>query len=124
MDIPYEDIECYYDLPFCQTKQKAGTDGFIQRGLKKLDEIFNGISTKDYKPNPSPLCYWCNFSPTNPNQPEAGKNLCPYYSLWTRESKTHAVSHRWRGMENHESIMAHELKKQAKANENDNNPEL
>lgn len=124
LDIPYEDIECYYDLPFCQTKQKAGTDGFIQRGIKKLDEIFNGISTKDYKPNPSPLCYWCNFSPTNPNQPEAGKNLCPYYSLWTRENKTHAVSHRWRGMENHESIMAHELKKQAKANENDNNPEL
>lgn len=113
LNIPYEDIECFYDLPFCQTKQKAGTPGFMQRGMKKLDEIFTGIDAGNYEPNPSPLCHWCNFCPTNPNQPEAGKNLCPYYSLWTRENKTHAVSHKWRGMENHESIMNHELKKQA-----------
>lgn len=124
LDVPYENIECYYDLPFCQTKQKAGTEGFMDRGIKKLNEIFSGISSDDFKPHPSPLCYWCNFSPTNPNQPEEGKNLCPYYSLWTRESKTHAVSHRWRGMENHDSIMAHELKKQAKINEVKENPEL
>lgn len=124
--IPYEDIECYYDLPFCQLKEKAIMTNFLDKNgdIKKITHIFGGIDRDIYEPNPTPLCHWCNFCPTNPNQPEEGKNLCPYYSLWTRENKTYAVSHRWRGMENHESIMAHELKKQAKANENDNNPEL
>ena len=122
LGIPYEDIECYYDLPFCQTKQQAMMINFLDKDgeIKKLNHIFDGIDAKNYEPNPTPLCHWCNFCPTNPNQPEAGKNLCPYYSLWTRENKTHAVSHKWRGMESHESIMAHELKKQAQKEPKEN----
>lgn len=87
----------------------------MKRGIKKLDAIFEGIESGDYTPGPSPLCYWCPFSPTNPEQIEEGKYLCPYYSLWTREEKTHAVANKWLGMEKHNGIMQKEKEKQIAA---------
>ena len=109
----YDHFKCAYDLPFLDRKQQAGTAGFMQRGLKKLDSLFTGIEGRNYEAGPSPLCAWCSFSPTNPEQPEEGKLLCPYYSLWTRENKTHSVAHKWQGLEKHEAIMADEIAKQA-----------
>lgn len=96
-----------YDLPFCDMRQAAGTKGVMARGFKKLDKIFEGIECKEFVPHPSPLCYWCEFSPTNPHQPEAGRGMCPYYSLWTQGGshkawETHA---KWEGEENHEKVM-------------------
>ena len=97
----------YYDLPFCDMLQQAGTAGVMNRGFKKLDSTFAGIEAKEFKPGPSPLCHWCEFSPTNPDQPEAGRGLCPYYSLWDTEGKHKAweTAHKWEGPERHEAIM-------------------
>lgn len=113
LGLGYEHFKCAYDLPFLNKKQEAGTSGFMQRGLKKLDSLFNGIEEGNYEPGVSPLCFWCPFSPTNPEQPEEGKLLCPYYSLWTRDNKTHTVAHKWQGLEKHAAIMADEIAKQA-----------
>ena len=101
-----------YDLPFCDLRQAAGTKGVMNRGFKKLDSIFNGIEGKDFVPGPSPLCYWCEFSKTNPNQPEKGKGLCPYYSLWTPDGahKAWETDHRWEGLDAHDVIMIEFLK--------------
>lgn len=38
--VPPEKISCVYDLPFCNLKQSAGTKGYLNRGIKKLDKIF------------------------------------------------------------------------------------
>ena len=96
-----------YDLPFCDMRQPAGTKGVMARGFKKLDAVFAGIEAKDFPPGPSPLCHWCEFSPTNPKQPEAGKGMCPYYSKWTPDGthKAWEVDHKWQGQEAHEAIM-------------------
>lgn len=99
------EIKCAYDLPICNMKQDAGTKGFLRRGKEKLQKLFTGINEEDFTPRPTPLCAWCVFSPTNPTQPEAGKNLCPYYSLWTQTNKTHKVAHAWKGMEAHEKLL-------------------
>ena len=96
-----------YDLPFCDMRQPAGTKGVMTRGFKKLDAIFAGIEAKDFVPGPSPLCYWCEFSQTNPKQPEAGKGMCPYYSLWTPDGnhKAWEADHKWQGKDAHPAIM-------------------
>lgn len=74
-------IKCQYDLPLAKNLYDAGTDGFISRGTKKLDSLFDGIYSCDWEPDPKPLCAWCEFSITNPNAPEEGKRLCPYHSI-------------------------------------------
>lgn len=98
---------CVYDLPFCDMEQIAGTKGFINRGLKKLDKIFEGIKNKAFAPNPTPLCYWCPFSYTNPNQHEEAKHLCCYYSLWKPNgtAKAWETMNKWEGIDKHDIIM-------------------
>lgn len=115
LGLDYTHFRCAYDLPFLDIKQEAGTAGFVTRGLKKMRNAFSEIAGKNFVPNPSPLCAWCQFSPTNPEQPEAGKLLCPYYSLWTRENRTHTVAHKWEGIERHPAIMAAEIQGQTKS---------
>lgn len=104
-DTTEENFICQYDLPLCDTTQDAGTKGFMNRGRKKLDSLFEKIGNKDFKPKPTPLCYWCQFSYTNPHLKEEGKNLCPYYSRWTREKPSFDVENQWMGEENHERIL-------------------
>lgn len=89
-----ENIRCTYDLPFCDLTQNV-LDGYLNRGINKLHEIFGEINTSDFHPNPTPLCHWCVFSGTYPDQPDEAKNLCPFYSLWTREHKTKEVNEVW-----------------------------
>ena len=101
-------VSCAYDLPILDRKQEAGSGNFIKRGKERLEHIFAGIDANDFEPHPSPLCAWCPFSPTNENQPEEGKNLCPYYSLWTRGNHTFKVAHKWEGMDRHPTIMKEE----------------
>lgn len=100
-----EDIICAYELPLISIKQSAGTKGYVNRGIKKLDKILYNISQKDFEPSPTPLCHWCVFSKTYPNQPEEAKNLCPYYSKWTRENKCFESDYIWMGIENHQKIL-------------------
>lgn len=108
--ISTEEIDCAYDLPFCDLTQAAGTTDFVDRGTEKVIELLNNINKKEFAPKPSPLCHWCEFCPTNPNQPEAGKNLCPYHSLWTRENKTHQVASSWAGLDQHELVLFEYIK--------------
>lgn len=100
-----ENILCFYELPLCDMKQSAGTKGFVDRGCKKIDKLLNDIKNKEYAPNPTPLCHWCVFSQTYPNQPEQAKNLCPYFCKWTRENKDFSTNFSWMGQENHEKIL-------------------
>jgi len=108
-------IKCQYYLPFCDLTQDAGTKGFIARGCKKLDELFVGIDAKDCTPNPTPLCAWCEYSCSNPNAPEEGKYLCPYFCHWTREKKDFSKENEWQGKEAHGRIMESYLKKVQKS---------
>lgn len=100
-----EDVQCSYDLPFCNTTQEAGFGNFMEAGTNALVDLIKKIEVKEFAPSPSPLCHWCEYCPTNPNQPEAAKNLCPYYSLWTRENKTHTTASRWAGLDQHELVL-------------------
>lgn len=98
-------IKCFYDLPLCNLKQAAGTKGFIKRGCKKLDKLLAEIQEGGFEPSPSPLCHWCIFSHTYPDQPQEAKNLCPYFSHWTKLVKDFTVENEWMGEENHNRIL-------------------
>ena len=111
LDIPVENITCVYDLPFLDLKQEAGSIGFMTKGETELKKLLADIDKKDFKPKPSPLCYFCPFCKNNPESPEDVRDLCPYYSLWTRENKTKEVANKWLGMEHHEEVMEKERQK-------------
>ena len=106
--IPFEHISCQYDLPFCNIRQDAGTKGYVARGIAKLEKLFAQIEAKDFAPNPTPLCAWCEFSRTSEFGQQPGNekyNLCPYYSHWTRQNKNFSKENEWIGLENHEIVM-------------------
>ena len=105
LDINLDQIECFYDLPFLNLKQPAGTPGFVKRGKNKLDKIFSGINDENWEPHPSPLCHFCSYCVTNEEAPEEGKLLCPYFCKWTRENRTFATENKWKGLDSHEKIM-------------------
>lgn len=98
---------CVYDLPICNMTQDAGTKGFIGRGIKKITKILEEIDIEQFEPHPSPLCYWCPFSYTNPSQKEEGKKLCCYYSLWKPNgtAKAWEKMNEWQGIAKHEEVM-------------------
>ena len=83
-------ISCQYYLPFCDCTQNAGTKGFINRGILKIDNIFQKIKTADFTPNPNPLCNWCEYCKTNPDAQGKEKYLCPYFSHWDRNTRNKA----------------------------------
>lgn len=111
-ELDAEPEDCFYDLPLLDMRQAAGSKGFIKRGKSKLSKLFAGISEKDWEPHPSPLCAYCNFGGTNPNQPLRGKHLCPYYSLWTPDNHTYEVLNSWEGIDSHSKVMQHYLQEQ------------
>lgn len=101
-----DDIICRYDLPLIDKKYSAGTNGYIKRGVKKIDKILNEIKSGNFEPRPSPLCHWCVFSPTYiEGQPEDAKNLCPYFCHWTRSKKDFSIEFEWAGLENHKNVL-------------------
>ena len=109
------DISCQYYLPFCDLTQDAGTKGYITRGVKKIDKLFDQIANQEFAPNPCPLCNWCEFCPTNPQATTASKYLCPYFCHWDRDSRNKSdinkVENVWQGLENHDTIMAYYFNK-------------
>ena len=116
------EVSCVYDLPIIDIQQPGGTKGFVKRGMKKIDSILDSIEAEDFAPSPCALCYWCPYSNTNPNQPEEGKNSCPYYSLWNPTTKSYAVKLEWEGIEKHEKQMAKLLKIEAEETERAGKP--
>ena len=98
-DCDYSKMRCEYYLPFCELTQQAGTINFIETGKEKLIQIFADIEAKEFKPNQSPLCHYCEFCITNPAAPLESKFLCPYHSLWTKENKSFKTANEWQGLE-------------------------
>lgn len=84
-----------YRFILIDEKQYALTKGWEKRLIKAIDKIFDKIdeceSTGIWKPSPTPLCHWCNYSGTNPNAHEY-KDECEYFSLWTPTNKTFEVN--------------------------------
>lgn len=101
-----DQIECQYDLPFCDLIQNAASD-YLGKGMVELDELFNSIECKDYTPSPTALCHWCPFCPTNPDTKEPYKYLCPYFSKYQEgvEDSWKHVENKWEGIEKHEDIL-------------------
>jgi putative RecB family exonuclease len=96
-------VRCQYNLPLINRVQESKVDKEYIR--THLDSILKNIGEGHFYPKPTPLCHWCVFSPTNPNQPEAAKNLCPYFCKWTKTNKTDEVENRWQGEEMHPVIL-------------------
>lgn len=88
-----------YDFILIDTIQGASegvcSKGYLNRGIKKLDKILNDmdemISTGEYPPKPTPLCYWCPFHSDSPNADEKFSGMCQYHSLWTPEKHNFAT---------------------------------
>ena len=95
-------IKCEYDLPLCDLRQASLSEDIIADGKPQLDKWFAGITKSDFKPNPSPLCYFCQYCLNSPSYAGDGKVLCPYHSLWTRENSTCATAIQWMGLELHD----------------------
>ena len=109
-----EDVQCQYDLPFCNITQDAGTAGFMDRGAKKIEKLFAGINNQEFEPNPSPLCFWCEYGMLNPNITSGAKNLCPYHSTWTKEKASFGHAEEWQGLENHQIVLENYIKNNQK----------
>lgn len=90
-----------YDFVFLGVQQEAGSPGWLARGEKKLQRLLTEIAscseTDIWKPCPSPLCAWCDYSRTNPNATHELHDKCPYHSLWTPDSRSYAVARAWDG---------------------------
>lgn len=103
-----EQVSCQYYLPFCFITQDAGVGDYINNGIVEIENIFSRIENKEFKPSVTPLCNWCEFSCTNPSAPEEGKYLCPYHSLWDRDTriKTDICKSEvfWKGLDKHTQI--------------------
>lgn len=102
--IGIKNIKCTYDLPLCDLTQKVDPN-YLERGVRKLENVFDDIRYSDFEPKPTPLCHWCQFSGTYPNQPEEAKGLCPYYCNWTKEKKDFSPHYRWLGIKKHPLIL-------------------
>lgn len=102
-NISEDQIRCQFYLPLVTNQetgestlaQDAGTKGYMKRGRDKLAKLLSEIDARKFAPNPTPLCHWCEFCPTNPNFTKEAENLCPFYSLWTKEHKTFSVKTAW-----------------------------
>lgn len=82
-----KDMICEYDLPLCNTTFRIEGKSLIEEYEPVIIELFAGIDNKDFKPNPSALCYWCPFNPiANPQiLTEKPNGVCPYASTWQKK---------------------------------------
>ena len=91
-------IEYLYDFIVINETQLAMTKGYFKRGIRKINKFIDEESKSKekeiFKPTPSPLCYYCPYSSTNPNNEKYG-GVCEYCSKWTPENKTFEVVKSW-----------------------------
>lgn len=94
-----DNILMQYDLTLLDEIQNIQL--YNNEGTFVLLDLLKKVEISDYHPIPSPLCHWCPFCETFPNQPKQAKNKCFYYSLWKPEDKTRKVKHYWEGLKKH-----------------------
>lgn len=103
-------IEFKYDFIFLNEEQLACTKGYLSRGEKKLNKILDNIDMclqdSEYKPNPTPLCYWCDFASHTPLANKKMKDLCDYHCMWTPSNKNFKKKNEYKSCqkENVESV--------------------
>ena len=103
-------IDHEYDFVLIDKKQNKAdgvcSRGYFIRGIKKLDSILSKIEeceeTDEFKPAPTPLCYWCPYHSTSPHADSKYKGLCQYHSLWTPTDKNYDVLNPYKGQINME----------------------
>lgn len=89
-------IENLYDFIFLNELQPACSKGYIKRAIKKLDAAFAEVMTSiEFKPNATPLCYFCDYTEHNPNTPIEYQK-CDYYLEWTPDNKVFTKHREWR----------------------------
>lgn len=95
-------IEFIYDFILLDEMQEAGTKGFLNRGIKKIDKTLDEIEwcegLEEYIPKQTPLCYFCPFTSDSPLSPWELSGLCEYNLLWTPTNKTFAKRKEYKGI--------------------------
>lgn len=88
-------VEYQYRFIMIDDEQYALTKGWETRFVKAMNGLLDKIKTNEgsgiWTPKPSPLCYYCPYSHTNPNA-TIYNSSCEYYSLWTPDKKTFDVN--------------------------------
>ncbi len=93
-------VEHVYDFILLNQIQDSNngvcSKGYLKRGIAKIDKTLDLIiNKKDFKPKPTPLCYWCAYHTDSPNADKIYKGECHYHSLWTPENKTYEVLNKY-----------------------------
>lgn len=95
-------VQCDYKFILLNQEQNALTTGFAKRIVKKLNTVLDNIDKNSknevWIPSPTPLCFWCSYSSTNPKAVQY-KNECEYYSLWTPTEKNWDVNKRFNALD-------------------------
>lgn len=95
-------VQCDYKFILLNQEQNALTTGFAKRIVKKLNSVLDNIDKNSksevWIPSPTPLCFWCSYSSTNPKAVQY-KNECEYYSLWTPTEKKWDVNKRFNALD-------------------------
>lgn len=95
-------VQCDYKFILLNQEQNALTTGFAKRIVKKLNNVLDNIDKNNengvFIPSPTPLCFWCSYSSTNPKAVQY-KNECEYYSLWTPTEKKWDVNKRFNALD-------------------------
>ena len=95
-------VQCDYKFILLNQEQNALTTGFAKRIVKKLNNVLDNIDKNSengvFIPSPTPLCFWCSYSSTNPKAVQY-KNECEYYSLWTPTEKKWDVNERFNALD-------------------------
>ena len=95
-------VQCDYKFILLNQEQNALTTGFAKRIVKKLNTVLDNIDKNGksgiYIPSPTPLCFWCSYSSTNPKAVQY-KNECEYYSLWTPTEKKWDINKRFNALD-------------------------
>lgn len=92
-------VEYMYHFIFLDETQQALEGKYVDKIDKKIskviDEIYENRTTDEWKPKPSPLCYWCPYTGSSPLADDNFTGMCQYYSLWTPQNKTYATRRKW-----------------------------
>ena len=88
-------IEYVYHFIFLDEQQNALKGKYVAKIDQEIIDTLGDYNicdrTENWKPNPSPLCYWCPYHGNSPNADPEFSGMCQYYSLWTPENKTFKV---------------------------------
>lgn len=89
--------EYEYHFILIDDRQKALEIDYKNICTKLLDDSLIKIQSdteqkSEFKPKPSPLCYWCSYCNNNPNATIPYSAMCEYYSLWKPTDKIFVVN--------------------------------